>query len=56
MKRKLDMSGTWAVRRMGKIFRVCDGEGTEQANVEFRTQEEAQEFAQEANRMLWEGL
>lgn len=55
MKRKLDMSGTWVVRRTGKVYRVCDGDGVEYANIVFNTPEEAQEFAQEANRMLWEG-
>lgn len=51
-KMKLLMPDLWIVRRSGRVFKVCsERDPKDCVRLEFRTKEEAEEFADEANRM-----
>lgn len=55
-KLKLDMSGVWVVRRMGKVYKVCAEDGSDMANVAFKSYEAARDFADAANAMRAAGI
>lgn len=50
-KRKLDLSGIWIVRKMGKVYKVCAEDGSDIAKVAFAGYEQARNFADAANAM-----